>query len=59
MLEITWTCVQGARKRCRPRDGGTGPASVSSGPGNALERDRHASDVSVLTLDDLKCGTHR
>lgn len=30
--------------RCRPRGGGTGPASVSSGPGSVLQS--HVSPVS-------------
>lgn len=34
--EITWTCVLEERRRCHPRDGGTNPASVSSGQGNVL-----------------------
>ena len=33
---VTWTCVLAVRRRCRPRGGGTGPASASSGPGSVL-----------------------
>lgn len=35
---ITWTCVQGAHRRCRPMGVGTDPVSASSGPGNGLTK---------------------
>jgi len=33
---VTWTCVRGARRRCRPTGGGRDPASAASGPGSVL-----------------------
>lgn len=44
---ITWTCVQGARRRCHPTGGGTDPVSASSDPGNGLTKQTQVRD-SVL-----------
>lgn len=34
----TWTCVPGARRRCRPKGDDTDPALASSDPGSVLKR---------------------